>query len=105
MARTYTTPEARSNITQGGLSGFRFEIPHVRNAGNTAMEIAVPSVYVSMDIIKYDTDGSVAGRFTVTEKFPDWPAAFVAEVNAVRQRLEALAETKGYLAPGTSEDL
>lgn len=105
MAVTLTTPIPQEDITQQGISGFRFEIPHLRNAGNTAMEVAKASVYVSMDLISYDADGNVTKRQTVTEKFPDWPAAFITEVNAVRTRLIALAEARGLIGTGTGEDL
>lgn len=106
MARTLTTPEVQPDAVQQHISGMRFTVPAVRNAGDTAMEISKDQVHVWFEVITYDADGLVIDRQSAYGQFADWPAAFVTDVKEVYARVAAYAESIGLIVgPGTDEPL
>ena len=106
MARTLTTPEVQPDAVQQHISGMRFEIPVIRNAGDTAMEISKPQVRLWFEVITYDAAGLIIDRADHYAQFADWPVAFVTDVKEVYSRVEAYAESLGLIAgPGTDEPL
>ena len=106
MARILTTPDPQPDAVQQAISGFRFEVPHVRNAGDTAMEISKPQVQVWYEVITYAADGNIIEKETRIVLFPDWPANFTTDAKAVYDKLYVDAENAGLIAgPGTDEPL
>ena len=120
MARTLTTPDPQPDATQQAISGFRFETPHVRNAGDTAMELSKLQIQVWYEVITYDTDGVIIKKETRTVPYQEldytdpllpvpvnvWPAGFVTAVKDVYTRLHAEAENAGLIVgAGTDEPI
>jgi hypothetical protein len=106
MARTLTTPEVQPDAVQQALSGFRIEVPHIRNAGDTSMIISLDQVQVWYEVITYDTDGLIIKKATRIVPFADWSASFKTEVDTVYNHLVDEAEAAGLIAgPGTDEPL
>ena len=106
MARTLTTPEVQPDAVQQAISGFRFEVPHIRDAGDTEMEISKPQVQVWYEVITYDAAGLIIKKETTRVLFADWPAGFITDVKSAYSRLETHAESIGLIAgPGTDEPL
>ena len=106
MARTLTTPDPQPDATQQHISGIRFEIPAIRNAGDTAMEISKPQVKVWFEVITYDAAGLIVEKQTHYGEFADWPPLFLADVKSVYSRIAAYAESLGLISgPGTDEPL
>ena len=104
MPRTLTTPDPQPDAVQQHISGMRFEIPAIRNAGDTAMEISKGQVRLWFEVITYDTNGVVIDKQTHYAQFADWPPAFVTDVKEVYARIEAYAESLGLIVgPGTDE--
>ena len=106
MARTLTTPEVQPDAIQQHISGIRFEIPAIRNAGDTAMEISKNQVKVWFEVITYDAAGLIIDKQTAYGQFADWPALFLTDVKSVYSRIADYAETLGLISgPGTDEPL
>jgi hypothetical protein len=106
MPRTLDTPEVQPDAVQQHISGMRFEIPAVRNVGDTAMEISKNQVRVWFEVITYDAAGLIIDKQTHFGLFADWPAAFLTDVKSVYSRIAAYAENLGLIVgPGTDEPL
>ena len=117
MARTLTTPETQPDAVQQAITGFNINVPHTRNAGNTAMELNKLRILVTYNVVTYDPDGEVIetvqrgipfqiydGNEDVTNTI--WPAGFVTAVRDVYDRLHADAENEGLIVgPGTDEPI
>ena len=106
MARTLTTPDPQPDAIQQAISAMRFEIPHVRNAGDTSMVISLDQVQVWYEVITHDADGTIIKKAIRIVPFADWSASFKTEVDTVYTHLHAEAEGAGLIAgPGTDEPL
>ena len=106
MARTLTTPEVQPDAVQQHVSGMRFEIPAVRNVGDTAMEISTGQVNVWFEVITYDAAGLIIDKQTAYGQFADWPALFLTDVKSIYSRIATYAESLGLIVgPGTDEPL
>ena len=106
MGRVLTTPDPQPDAIQQAISAMRFEIPHVRNTGDTAMEISKTQVQVWYEVITYAADGKVIKKATRIVNLADWPAGFKVDAKAVYDRLYDDAENAGLIAgPGVDEPL
>jgi hypothetical protein len=106
MARILTTPELQPNAIQQAISAMRYEIPHVRNVGDTAMEFSKPQIHVWYEVITYAADGAIIKKATRSVPLADWPSGFQIDVKGAYDRLYADAEAAGLIAgPGTDEAL
>ena len=106
MARTLTTPDVQPDAIQQAISGFRFEIPHIRDAGNTEMVISLDQVLVWYEVITYDQAGEIIKKATRVVPFADWPDGFKTDAKGVYDKLYAEAENAGLIAgPGTDNPL
>ena len=106
MARTLTTPDPQPDAVQQAISGFKIEVPHVRNPQDTEMEISKPQVKVWYEVITYDGSGAVIKKSTRVVAFGDWTAGFKTDAKAVYDKLYIDAENAGLIAgPGTDEPL
>jgi len=106
MARTLTTPEDLPNAVQQAITGFSFNVPHVRNAGDTAMEMWKAQITVSYEVTTYDIDGNIISRIHRRVDFADWTAGFKTNAKDVYDKLVLDAENNGLIyGPGTDEAL
>ena len=106
MARTLTTPIPQPPGVQQAIMGMRFEVPHVRNVGDTAMVIDKSQIQLRYEVITFDAAGLFVSRKGRVVKFPDWPASFVANVRSVYEKVMLDAESAGLIAgPGVDEAL
>ena len=106
MARTLTTPDPQPDAIQQAISAMRYEIPHVRNAGDTAMEFSKPQIRVWYEVITYASDGTIIKKAQRIVLFDDWPTLFKTDVKSAYDRLYTDAENAGLIAgPGTDEPL
>ena len=106
MARTLTTPIVQPDISQQAISGFRIEIPHTRNIGDTAMEIAKDSVSLWYEVITYNSDGIIVKKAQRLVPFIDWPPNFIIDIKAAYGRIALDAQANGLIdGDGTDEPL
>jgi len=106
MGRTLTTPDSQPDAVQQAISAMRFEIPHVRNAGDTGMEFSKSQIQVWYEVITYAADGTIIKKATRVIFFDDWPTNFKTDVKSAYDRLYTDAENAGLIAgPGTDEPL
>ena len=106
MARTLTTPDPQPDAIQQAISAMRYEIPHIRNDADTAMEFSRSQIQVWYEVITYASDGTIIKKATRIVNIDDWPAGFKTDVKSAYDRLYADAENAGLIAgPGTDEPL
>lgn len=106
MARVLTTPDPQPDAIQQAISAMRYEIPHVRNDADTAMEFSKPQIHVWYEVITYAADGTIIKKATRVVMLADWPVDFKTDVKSAYDRLYADAENAGLIAgPGTDEPL
>ena len=106
MARTLTTPDPQPDAIQQAISAMRYEIPHVRNLADTAMEFSKSQIQVWYEVITYASDGTIIKKATRIVPFDDWPTLFKTDVKGAYDRLYTDAENAGLIAgPGTDEPL
>jgi len=106
MARTLTTPDPQPDAIQQAISAMRYEIPHIRNAEDTAMVFSKPQIQVWYEVITYASDGTIIKRATRVVPLANWPAGFQIDVKGAYDRLYADAESAGLIAgPGVDEPL
>lgn len=106
MARTLDTPVVRPDVVQQAVTGIRFEIPHIRNIANTAMEIQKAQVQIWYEVTTYNEDGDPLYTRQRTLKFPNWTAGFITDMKAVYAKVEIDATNQGLIyGPGTDEPL
>ena len=106
MARTLTIPEGMPDTIQQGITGVRFEIPHIRNIADTAMEISKPNVRAWYEVTSYDPAGKVISKATRQMLLPNWAAVFTTDVKAMYAKIEIDAENNGLIyGPGVDEPL
>ena len=106
MGRILTTSEPQPDAYQHAITNARISIPHVRNAGDTAMEIDKSQTQVKYEVVTYNPAGKIISIVPRIVMFTDWPANFIADMKAVYAKLEIDAESVGlFYGPGTDEPL
>jgi hypothetical protein len=106
MARTLTTPIAQPDETQQAISGFRIEVPHIRNVGDTAMEISKSQVQLWYEVITYNLDGDIVKKAQRIVPFADWPVNFKIDIKAAYAKMMLDAVASGLIdGDGTDEPL
>ena len=115
MSRTLTTPEIQPDAVQQAITGFNIKVPHVRNAGDTAMVINKLAIVVQYDVISYNAAGEVIEikqrgiPFQIYDEATDetttiWPPNFVLAIRDAYDKLHTDAENEGLIAgPGVDE--
>jgi hypothetical protein len=106
MARTLTTPITQPDETQQAISGFRIEVPHVRNAGDTAMEISKPQVTLWYEVITYNLDGGIVKKAQRVVPLVNWPVNFKIDIKSAYAKIALDAANAGLIdGDGTDEPL
>jgi hypothetical protein len=106
MARTLTTPIIQPDETQQAITGFRIEVPHVRNLGDTAMEIGKLSVSLWYEVITYNLAGGIIKKAQRIVPFEDWPPNFLLDIKAAYAKMALDAVASGLIdGDGVDEPL
>ena len=106
MARTLTIPEDLPDALQQAITKIQFFVIHVRNAGNTAMEIDKTQSSVKYEVTTYDSTGKIISVKARVVMFNDWPIGFKTDMTAAYAKLELDATNEGlFYGPGADEPL
>ena len=105
MAQTLTTPVARDDVTQQGITKLEIRVPHKRNAGDTAMELNKPGIDLRYEVTTWNESGDVIERTSRYVDFASWPAGFKTDIKGAYAKAELDAINNGLIGVGTPEAL
>lgn len=103
MAVNLTTPEAVPDIQYQGITKIDFDVPHYLDGSD--MKLNKPDIRCIVTVATWAGDGTQIREERFQVFFPDWPGVFTADVQTIYSRIEAYAESEGYIGAGTPEAL
>lgn len=105
MGTRLNIPIDQSAVTDQGITGVQFQVPHRLSADGSRSVIDRGLIQVQYHVTTWDASGRRVAQAQRTVAFADWPAQFSDAVRQVYQMLEIDARNNGLFGAGTDETI